>query len=517
MKKGLIVFLVFAVVLVIGLMITGVFGKAEANTATLKVNATNTTIVVRDDQDQVISNDNGVLIIGDTYTVTVTPYDDCILQYFTINDINYFKKLENNQCSFVCNGNVSIKTISVVDPTLEEPPVAGVTTVYSATFSSCQVAGPSIGSVKNVDTITLILYDSTNSVVARLGVGETFDLLIEKETYRVEYSSSVVYKNVKITNTSIDLKYHNLPYTFTAKSDANLKITSFNTAAMAVIPGWVFLVGEQEKDTEFVAGETYTLSDNAPEGLKTNLYVNNQLVQLPYTFTYSEDMTFDFELVEAPVVETATISVTSNVEGYAIHYAFVDNLYERTLVDETTELIVGGDYVFYVTPPSGYYLTVWGGTFGLTSEDYIPSTSGRGGVIEEPGAIEFDLTFKPAVTPTINGENFTTTFTNAYGEETNILVLGQRYTATFTPNEGYQMYRITNENGSSIDFSQPYTFTAAEGMLFDVNCFEICEPTIDFDIPNASYVVRDAATHVAVSSPYVVGAEYEIYIFSMCF
>ncbi|MFQ6749347.1 MAG: hypothetical protein ACLRFR_00705, partial [Clostridia bacterium] len=166
--------------------------------------------------------------------------------------------------------------------------------------------------------------------------------------------------------------------------------------------------------------------------------------------------------------KTATISVTSNIEGYSIHYAFVDNLQEKTLVDETTELMVGSDYLFYITPPSGYYLTVWGGTFGLTSEDYIPSTTGLGGVIEESAAIEFDLTFKPAVTPTITGENFITTFTNAYGEETNFLVLGQSYSVTFTADENYVLSSATF-NGQSIDVTKPFMFTAQETNEFAVN------------------------------------------------
>lgn len=409
MKKGLIVFLVFAVVLVIGLLITGVFGKAEANTATLKVNTTNTTIVVRDDQDQVISNDNGVLIIGNTYTVTVTPYDDCILQYLTINDINYFKKIENNQCSFECNGNVSIKAISVIDPTLEEPPFTGIAEVYSVTYSACAVAGPGF-SVRNVNDVTLILYDSTNSIVTRLGVGETFDLLVENEKYTIKYSSDTAYKNIRITNTAVDLKYHTFPYTFTAKANSNLRVTSFNSIAFSIIPQSVLNVGEQEQTGEFVAGETYTLSDNAPEGLKTNLYVNNQLVQLPYTFTYSEDMTFDFELVEAPVVETTTITFNfANLKSILIHNPDSEETISLDLVNgtATAELELGVEYSAGFHAEDGYNITkvLYNATKEYTHNSpsvavaFIASENGTFDVTTS--AIQTTIT--PAVT--INGYN----------------------------------------------------------------------------------------------------------------
>ena len=384
MKKGLIVFLVFAVVLVIGLLITGVFGKAEANTATLKVNATNTTIVVRDDQDQVISNDNGVLIIGNTYTVTVTPYDDCILQYLTINDINYFKKIENNQCSFECNGNVSIKAISVIDPTLEDPPFTGIAEVYSVTYSACAVAGPGF-SVRNVNDVTLILYDSTNSIVTRLGVGETFDLLVENEKYTIKYSSDTAYKNIRITNTAIDLKYHTFPYTFTAKANSNLRVTSFNSIAFNIIPQSVFNVGEQEQTGEFVAGETYTLSDNAPEGFKTNLYVNNQLVQLPYTFTYSEDMTFDFELVEEEVEYTTTTYQFSNIESITLSKR--DGTGEEIHLDVSTgtasvQLELGTDYNYEIVATAEYVITstIYNGSDFLRNP--TPAISGHLTIVE---------------------------------------------------------------------------------------------------------------------------------------
>ena len=188
--------------------------------------------------------------------------------------------------------------------------------------------------------------------------------------------------------------------------------------------------------------------------------------------------------------KTATISVTSNIEGYSIHYAFVDNLQEKTLVDETTELMVGSDYLFYITPPSGYYLTVWGGTFGLTSEDYIPSTTGLGGVIEESAAIEFDLTFKPAVTPTITGENFITTFTNAYGEETNFLVLGQSYSVTFTADENYVLSSATF-NGQSIDVTKPFMFTAQETNEFAVNAEKHIKVNVTSNVEGYEILIGD--------------------------
>lgn len=401
MKKGLIVFLVFAVVLVIGLLITGVFSKTQLHD--LSVKTTNTTIVVKDSAGTVIANNATSLEAGETYTVTVTPYEDCILQYLTINDTNYFKKLENNQCTFVCNGATIIKAISVVDNALENPPVTGITQVYSATYKACTVMSPS---VSKVDNVTLILYDSTGSIVARLGVGETFDLLVENEKYTVRYSSESAYKNVRVTNTAIDFKFHSFPYTFTAKANANLNITSFNSIIFDIIPLSVLNVGEQEQ-TEFVAGETYTLSDNAPEGFKTNLYVNNQLVQLPYTFTYTEDMTFDFELVEEEVEYTTITFTFANIESILIEN--LDTL-EIVYLDldngtATAELELGVRYCAGFYSEDGYNITKI--IYNATTEHScnssavgIPFTASENGTFE---VITQAATITPAVT--INGYN----------------------------------------------------------------------------------------------------------------
>lgn len=404
MKKGLIVFLVFALVLVIGLLITGVFSKTQLHD--LSVKTTNTTIVVKDSAGTVIANNATSLEAGETYTVTVTPYEDCILQYLTINDTNYFKKLENNQCTFVCNGATIIKAISVVDSALENPPVTGITQVYSATYKACTVMSPG---VSKVDNVTLILYDSTGSIVARLGVGETFDLLVENEKYTVRYSSESAYKNVRITNTAIDFKYHSFPYTFTAKANANLNITSFNSVIFDIIPLSVLNVGEQEQ-SEFVAGETYTLNDNAPEGFKTNLYVNNQLVQLPYTFTYTEDMIFDFELVEAPVVETSTITFNfANLKSILIHNPDTEETISLDLVNgtATAELKLGVEYSAGFHAEDGYNITKV--LYNATKEYTYNSPSVAVAFIASENGT-FDVTtsaIQTTITPavTINGYN----------------------------------------------------------------------------------------------------------------
>ena len=509
MKKGLIVFLVFALVLVIGLLITGVFSKTQLHD--LSVKTTNTTVVVKDSDGEVVANNATSLEAGETYTITITPYEDCILQYLTINDTNYFKKLENNQCTFVCNGATIIKAISVVDSALEEPPVTGITQVYSATYKACTVMSPG---VSKVDNVTLILYDSTGSIVARLGVGETFNLLVENEKYTVRYSSESAYKNVRVTNTAIDFKYHSFPYTFTAKANANLNITSFNSVIFDIIPNSVLNVGEQEQTGEFVAGESYTLNDNAPEGFKTNLYVNNQLVQLPYTFTYTEDMTFDFELVEEEVEYTTITYQFSNIESITLSKR--DGTGEEIHLDVSTgtataELELGVDYTFRIFANTDYEISSL--TYNL-NEFLTEPTSSVGGIftVTENGVFQIIThASQTIVTPTINGEGFTTTFTNSSGVETNILVLGQTYTVTFAANEGYLITDATF-NGNWFDITQPYTFTVTEELLFAVNCFEICDPVVEFNIPNATCVVYNGGTDVTDSAPYTVGTEYSIRI-----
>ena len=176
MKKGLIIFLVFAVVFVLVLAFSGIFNPKGTTLATLNVKATNTTIIVRDNTNNVIAN-NDILEIGKTYNVTVIPKEDCILHILTINNTNYLNKLSNNKCSFICNENVTIKAISVVDSTLESPPVSGITEVFSVTFTGCKLLTGF--QTSSIDDITLKLIDSTNTIVARLSVGDSYEYLVE--------------------------------------------------------------------------------------------------------------------------------------------------------------------------------------------------------------------------------------------------------------------------------------------------------------------------------------------------
>lgn len=296
MKKGLIIFLVFAVVFVLVLAFSGIFNPKGTTLATLNVKATNTTIIVRDNTNNVIAN-NDILEIGKTYNVTVIPKEDCILHILTINNTNYLNKLSNNKCSFICNENVTIKAISVVDSTLESPPVSGITEVFSVTFTGCKLLTGF--QTSSIDDITLKLIDSSNTIVARLSVGDSYEYLVEGERYRVEYSSESSYSNVKITNATKSLGFYTLPYSFTATTDTKLAISVLSGPLATIITPIISLVGSSgEEASEFVVGETYTLQDSAPAGYKSILYVNGQETPLPYTFTYTEDFDFDVEVVQ---------------------------------------------------------------------------------------------------------------------------------------------------------------------------------------------------------------------------
>ena len=115
MKDNKIFWIIFAIAAVFLLAFSGIFKTAGATTATLSVSATNTSIVVKDNFNNVISNDAGALVVGDTYKVEIVENPSYDLKVFVVNGINELSNIENNQITFVCTGNVNITAVSVLN------------------------------------------------------------------------------------------------------------------------------------------------------------------------------------------------------------------------------------------------------------------------------------------------------------------------------------------------------------------------------------------------------------------
>ena len=382
MKKGLIVFLVFAVVLVIGLLITGVFGKAEANTATLKVNATNTTIIVRDDQDQVMSNDNGVLIIGNTYSVEVLPNEAYILKQLMLNSVSQLSNLENGKFSFVCNGKTTITAASITNPDVGDS-TDDAQTYKSIKFSSCK---EKLGNYVLTD-IVLQVQDEDKNVLAELRVGDTYDFLVMGQKYYLDaYSTETEYRYVAFsTNSSGFTRYADFPEKFKVKWDLLVKINATNSTMFPNGFGIECVGAEGENFIDLVEGETYTISDNAPEGYKTIATLNNQPISLPYTFTYTSGLEFDFEIVEEEVEYTTITYQFSNIESITLSKR--DGTGEEIHLDVSTgtasvQLELGTDYNYEIVATAEYVITstIYNGSDSLHNP--TPAISGHLTIVE---------------------------------------------------------------------------------------------------------------------------------------
>ena len=190
MNKNLIVFLVFVVALVFLFTSTSIFNPQGTTALTLRVTSANTTIVVKDDVGNVINNDNGKIVLGETYTITIEPNSTYELKTLKINGVSVKNDIVENIYSFTCNGNITIFAVSVVAgsngevvaPDIDDDgnPINYVSVTYYS-------ADPFMFRPSGAD-IDLMIYDSDYNLLALLERGETYNFLIAGNTYIFEYT-----------------------------------------------------------------------------------------------------------------------------------------------------------------------------------------------------------------------------------------------------------------------------------------------------------------------------------------
>ena len=164
MKKGLIIFLVFAVVFVLVLAFSGIFNPQGTTVATLNVKTTNTTVIVKDSLDNVLSNEGSILTIGDTYTFEIIPNTSYKLTSLTLNNASILNELENNTYSFVCNGNISIVGVSTYIQSIQPNSETCSVTFYEVY---------EFGLPKDQQYLQTMIYDSNENLVACLNISES--------------------------------------------------------------------------------------------------------------------------------------------------------------------------------------------------------------------------------------------------------------------------------------------------------------------------------------------------------
>ena len=288
MKNGLKIFLVFAVVLVLALAFGGVFKSCGTTLYTLQVNSTNTTIIVRDNLNNVVNPNNGQLEPGETYTIEIVAHNDYELKVFKVNELDQINNLVNNKFSFVCTQNTTIYAVSVINS--GEPDAD----TYSLMYQSAKYY-PS--SSKTVTDIVLRITSKEVGTICELRVGESYEYLVKGEKYTIDaYSLENEYSRIAYT-TNNSLAFATFPRTFSAKNNT---VVNIKVCTIPVYSAPITCVGSISgaEVSELTVGETFTISDNAPTGYKTILYVNGEETAMPYTFTYTEDVVLDYEIVE---------------------------------------------------------------------------------------------------------------------------------------------------------------------------------------------------------------------------
>lgn len=284
MKKGLIIFLVFAVVFVLALSVNGCF---KTNSYTLTVNTTNTTIIVRDKLNNVVNLNNGQLEHGKTYTIEIVAHNDYELKVFKVNELSQINNLVNNKFSFVCTQNTTIYAVSVINR--GEPDADTYSLMY-------QTAKYYPSNSKTVTDIVLRITSEDVGTICELRVGESYQYLVKGQHYTLDaYSLDNEYNRVAYTANNL-LSIATFPRIFSANDNI---VVNVKVCTIPIYSGPIMCIGSSgEEASEFVVGETYTLQDSAPAGYKSILYVNGQETPLPYTFTYTEDFDFDVEVVQ---------------------------------------------------------------------------------------------------------------------------------------------------------------------------------------------------------------------------
>ena len=183
MKKGFIVFLVFAVVLVIGLWFIAEVKANEVNTK-LTIDSANTSVVVKDSTGQQMSN-NSNLVLNATYTLVVMPDENYELKVLTLNEEDILPNLVDNTYSFVCNGAITIKVASALISSGEIPDIP--TEYLSFNYLGSIIAHKNLFGLGGVTTGVLNIYDNELTLLATLEAGQSYEYILPGNTYLVEF------------------------------------------------------------------------------------------------------------------------------------------------------------------------------------------------------------------------------------------------------------------------------------------------------------------------------------------
>ena len=346
MKDNKIFWIIFAIAAVFLLAFSGIFKTAGATTATLSVSATNTSIVVKDNFNNVISNDAGALVVGDTYKVEIVENPSYDLKVFVVNGINELSNIENNQITFVCTGNVNITAVSVLNT--ENGGSENSQEIKSVKFSTCYESNFGIkGSI--VTDIVLQIKDSNKMALAELRLGETYDYLVVGEKYYIDaYSVESTYNKVYFT-TNLSFLNQTFPKAFVIKSDILLHVKVTNAGYSSPIE--CIKSSTNEPVTDFIEGEEYTIIDNQTDGNKVIFYIDSVGVSLPYTFTYVDGMTFDYELEKITGVYMTLIG-TNDAEDTTPYVGIVFNpttntttYFDWRIIDTCTFFVDLSEYI----------------------------------------------------------------------------------------------------------------------------------------------------------------------------
>ena len=206
MNKKIIVFIVFLVSLVFLLTSTSIFNPQGTTSLTLNVTTANTTIIVKDNLGNVISNDKGIIKLGEDYTITIQPNSTYELKSLKLNGVSIVNDIVNSAYTFTCTGHTTIFAVSVlagsngevVAPDLDENqnPINYV----SLNYYSCE---PFIFYPSGA-TVDLMVYDQHYNLLDVLELGQSYNFLVCGNTYIFDYviTNGSGYASINLFNSS---------------------------------------------------------------------------------------------------------------------------------------------------------------------------------------------------------------------------------------------------------------------------------------------------------------------------
>ena len=346
-------------------------------------------------------NNGSKLILGNTYTLTVTPsIPEYILATLTLNNLNILPNLIDNTYTFVCNGVINVEAVSEQSHYL--------TFLYKGSIGTHYV----LFGLGGITSGYINIYDEQYNLVATLEKGESYNYIVYGNTYTVEFvrTGGTGYAGLKygVANENVFVnceywngeKFENVTHSF----DFRMEYWGWPTDVNYVGNDAITITDiDNNQVWDLTIGETYTIHDITPEGYKVVLSQEGQNLALPHTFVYTEDLRFDIDIVETTTITFNFANIESilieNLDTLEIVYLDLDN------GTATAELELGIRYCAGFYSEEGYNITKI--IYNATTEHScnssavgIPFTASENGTFE---VITQAATITPAVT--INGYN----------------------------------------------------------------------------------------------------------------